>query len=169
MSSVPAALKPDTGKWVPLSERRRRQPWREYNSASKMKTCATNCSAARACIRLFDAMGAHEKRPSRGLHLLRGHMSLLCVGGASQPAFIKVVPNRLAPKTRIGELEWSRHGSVFFIAWLNGFQDRFVMLNGAQAMRPLPHFVEIFKLADANGMLGDPELAVARMRKLLAV
>jgi hypothetical protein len=38
--------------------------------------------------------------------------------------------------------------SVVFLAWLNGFQDHFVMLNGAQAMRPLPYFVEVFRLAD---------------------
>jgi hypothetical protein len=58
---------------------------------------------------------------------------------------------------------------VVFMAWLNGFQDHFVMLNGAQAMRPLPYFVKIFKLADANGLLRDPEMAIERMRKLLAM
>jgi Protein of unknown function (DUF993) len=58
---------------------------------------------------------------------------------------------------------------VVFMAWLNGFQDHFVMLNGAQAMRPLPYFVKIFKLADANDLLRDPEMAIDRMRKLLAM
>ncbi len=58
---------------------------------------------------------------------------------------------------------------VVFLAWLNGFQDHFVMLGGAQAMRPLPHFVEIFRQADACGLLRDPELAVARMKKLLTI
>ncbi len=58
---------------------------------------------------------------------------------------------------------------VVFLAWLNGFQDHFVMLGGAQAMRPLPYFTEIFERADRSGLLRDPELAVARMRKLLAV
>lgn len=58
---------------------------------------------------------------------------------------------------------------VVFLAWLNGFQDHFVMLNGAQAMRPLPYFVEVFRLADQCGLLRDPELAVERMKKLLAV
>jgi len=56
---------------------------------------------------------------------------------------------------------------VVFLAWLNGFQNHFVMLNGAQAMRPLPYFVEIFKLADGCGLLGDPDLAVERMGRLL--
>ena len=58
---------------------------------------------------------------------------------------------------------------VVFLAWLNGFQDHFVMIGGAQAMRPLPHFVELFKLADGCGLLRDPALASDRMRRLLAV
>ncbi|MCP4317858.1 MAG: dihydrodipicolinate synthase family protein [Hyphomicrobiales bacterium] len=56
---------------------------------------------------------------------------------------------------------------VVFLAWLNGFQDHFVMLNGAQAMRSLPYFVETFKLADQCGLFGDPDLAARRMRTLL--
>ncbi|MEM1388139.1 MAG: dihydrodipicolinate synthase family protein [Pseudomonadota bacterium] len=56
---------------------------------------------------------------------------------------------------------------VVFLAWLNGFQDHFVMLGGAQAMRPLPYFVESFKLADQNGLLRAPDQAQARMASLL--
>lgn len=58
---------------------------------------------------------------------------------------------------------------VVFLAWLNGFQDHFVMLGGAQAMRPLPYFTECFRLADQCGLLRNPDLAVDRMKKLLAV
>jgi hypothetical protein len=58
---------------------------------------------------------------------------------------------------------------VVFLAWLNAFQDHFVMLGGAQAMRPLPYFVEAFKRADQCGLLRDPEMAVKRMKTLLAV
>jgi hypothetical protein len=58
---------------------------------------------------------------------------------------------------------------VVFLAWLNGFQDHFVMLGGAQAMRPLPYFTEAFKLADGCGLLRDPELAVNRMKRLLSL
>ena len=43
------------------------------------------------------------------------------------------------------------------------------MLDGAQSMRPLPCFVDCFKLADRNGLLRDPELAVGRMKALLAL
>ncbi len=58
---------------------------------------------------------------------------------------------------------------IVFLAWLNGHQDHFVMVGGAQAMRPLPYFTEIFKLADQAGLLADPDLAVKRMKQLLAV
>lgn len=58
---------------------------------------------------------------------------------------------------------------IVFLAWLNGHQDHFVMVNGAQAMRPLRYFVECFKLADQAGLLRDPDLATSRMEKLLAV
>lgn len=58
---------------------------------------------------------------------------------------------------------------VVFLAWLNGFQHHFVMLNGAQAMRPLPYFTEVFRQADRCGLLRDPDMAVARMKRLLAV
>jgi Protein of unknown function (DUF993) len=58
---------------------------------------------------------------------------------------------------------------IVFLAWLNGHQDHFVMVGGAQSMRPLPYFVDIFKLADQAGLLRKPDLAVQRMKKLLAV
>ena len=58
---------------------------------------------------------------------------------------------------------------VVFLAWLNGFQDHFIMLNGHHAMRPLPYFTEIFRLADQNGLLREPDLAVHRMRSMMAM
>jgi hypothetical protein len=56
---------------------------------------------------------------------------------------------------------------IVFLAWLNGFQDHFIMVDGAQAMRPLQYFIDVFKLADQARLLRDPELAVARMKTLL--
>ncbi|ACZ89434.1 dihydrodipicolinate synthase family protein [Streptosporangium roseum] len=58
---------------------------------------------------------------------------------------------------------------IVFLAWLNGHQDAFCMVNGAQAARSLPHLSEVFRLADRAGLLADPGLAVSRMRSLLAV
>jgi hypothetical protein len=43
------------------------------------------------------------------------------------------------------------------------------MLGGQQAMRPLPYFCEIFRLADQAGLLSDPTLAVARMKSFLGL
>jgi len=36
-------------------------------------------------------------------------------------------------------------------------------------MRPLAYFADIMRLADQAGLLNDPDLAVSRMRQLLAV
>ncbi|UVC12596.1 dihydrodipicolinate synthase family protein (plasmid) [Rhizobium sp. TH2] len=58
---------------------------------------------------------------------------------------------------------------VVFLAWLNGFQNHFIMLNGAQAMRSLSYFTEVFTLADQCGLLRDGDLAIRRMRQLLAL
>ncbi|WP_431282394.1 dihydrodipicolinate synthase family protein [Humitalea sp. 24SJ18S-53] len=58
---------------------------------------------------------------------------------------------------------------VVFMAWLNGHQDHFVMVGGQQSTRSIQHFAELFRLADAAGLLSDPDRAVARMRSLLAV
>jgi hypothetical protein len=58
---------------------------------------------------------------------------------------------------------------IVFLAWLNGHQPHMTMLAGHQAMRALPYFVDVFKLADAANLLRQPELAVARMKTFLAV
>ena len=54
------------------------------------------------------------------------------------------------------------------MAWLNGHQDHFVMVGGQQSSRNILHLSELFRLADAAGLLEDPELACARMTQLLA-
>jgi hypothetical protein len=58
---------------------------------------------------------------------------------------------------------------VVFMAWLNGHQDHFVMVGGQQSARHVLHLAELFRLADAAGLLADPPLACARMKQLLAV
>jgi hypothetical protein len=58
---------------------------------------------------------------------------------------------------------------VVFMAWLNGHQDHFVMVGGQHSTRSLPHLVTLFKLADAAGLIEQPDLAAARMRTLLAL
>jgi hypothetical protein len=58
---------------------------------------------------------------------------------------------------------------VVFMAWLNGHQDHFTMVGGQQSTRSLPHFAELFRLADAAGLIERPDLAVRRMKTLLAL
>jgi hypothetical protein len=58
---------------------------------------------------------------------------------------------------------------VVFLAWLNGLQDHFLMIGGQESARSLLHLAELFRLADKARVLHDPELAAARMTKLLAV
>ena len=58
---------------------------------------------------------------------------------------------------------------VVFLAWLNGHQRHFSMAGGLQSSRGITHYARVFELADACGVLVDPELAVQRMRSLLAV
>lgn len=57
---------------------------------------------------------------------------------------------------------------IVFLAWLAGHQDGFAMVGGMHSARGLPHLAEAFRLADAAGLLPDPELAARRMRALLA-
>jgi hypothetical protein len=58
---------------------------------------------------------------------------------------------------------------VVFMAWLNGHQSHFTMVGGQQSTRSLQHFAELFRLADAANLLEHPELAVRRMKTLLAL
>lgn len=58
---------------------------------------------------------------------------------------------------------------IVFLAWLNGFQDHFAMIGGMQSARGIVHYADVFRMADAAGLLRDPELAVRRMTALCAV
>ena len=58
---------------------------------------------------------------------------------------------------------------VVFMAYLNGHQDHFTMVGGQESARSTLHLADIFRLADAAGLLRDPDLAVARMRCVLAL
>jgi hypothetical protein len=58
---------------------------------------------------------------------------------------------------------------VVFLAYLNGHQNHFLMVGGAESARSTTHLAELFVRADEAGLLRDPELAVARMRRVLAL
>jgi hypothetical protein len=57
---------------------------------------------------------------------------------------------------------------IVFLAWLADHQVGFTMVGGMQSARSLPHLGEALRLADAAGLLPDPDLAAHRWRVLLA-
>jgi Protein of unknown function (DUF993) len=56
---------------------------------------------------------------------------------------------------------------LVFLAYLNGYQQHFRMLQGQESARSIVHLAELFVLADKAQLLRDPELAVQRMRLVL--
>jgi len=58
---------------------------------------------------------------------------------------------------------------VVFMAWINGHQSHFTMVGGQQSTRSLVHLAELFRLADAAGLIEQPELAARRLQHLLAL
>jgi uncharacterized protein DUF993 len=58
---------------------------------------------------------------------------------------------------------------VVFLAYLNGHQDHFRMVGGLESGRSAVHLGELFVLADKAGLLRDAELAVDRVRHVMAL
>jgi Protein of unknown function (DUF993) len=58
---------------------------------------------------------------------------------------------------------------IAFLSWLNGWQSHFIMPGGFQSSREIAHYAEVFRLADKARLLAKPDLAVSRMRTLLAL
>jgi hypothetical protein len=58
---------------------------------------------------------------------------------------------------------------VVFMAYLNGHQDHFRMVGGLESGRSAVHLANIFVLADKAGLLRDAELAVDRIRPVMAL
>ncbi len=58
---------------------------------------------------------------------------------------------------------------IVFMAYLNGYQDHFRMVGGLESGRSAVHLAELFVLADSAGLLRDAELAVDRIRHVMAL
>lgn len=58
---------------------------------------------------------------------------------------------------------------LVFLAYLNGHQTHFRMVNGLESARSVVHLAELFVYADRARLLVDPELAIARMQPVLTV
>jgi hypothetical protein len=57
---------------------------------------------------------------------------------------------------------------VVFMAYLCGHQDHFTLVGGQESARSTLHLAELFRAADKAGLLSSPDLAVRRMRAVLA-
>ncbi|HTV74875.1 MAG TPA: dihydrodipicolinate synthase family protein [Candidatus Acidoferrales bacterium] len=57
---------------------------------------------------------------------------------------------------------------VVFLAYLNGHQNHFRMIGGLEGARSIVHLAELFRLADAAGVITDLDRAMDRMRRVLA-
>jgi hypothetical protein len=57
---------------------------------------------------------------------------------------------------------------MVFMAYLCGHQDHFTMIGGQESTRSTQHLAELFRLADAAGLLADQDKAAARMRTVMA-
>jgi len=62
---------------------------------------------------------------------------------------------------------YSYKTGIVFLAYVNGHQVHFRMIGGKESARSLPHLAELYRLADAAGLLLDADLAADRMRRLL--
>jgi dihydrodipicolinate synthase/N-acetylneuraminate lyase len=56
---------------------------------------------------------------------------------------------------------------IAFLAWLSGFQTGFTMVGGLQSTRSVVHLAQTARLADAAGLLPDPDMAARRLRCFL--
>ncbi|RKR88710.1 uncharacterized protein DUF993 [Micromonospora pisi] len=56
---------------------------------------------------------------------------------------------------------------IVFLAWLAGHQEHFTMVGGLHSGRSPRHLIELFRLADAAGLLPDAGLAAHRARAWL--
>jgi hypothetical protein len=55
-----------------------------------------------------------------------------------------------------------------FLAYLNGHQNHFRMVGGLESGRSVAHLCQLLMLADQAGVIGDPDLAIRRMKHFLA-
>ena len=106
-----------------------------------------------------------------GLSLNQATVNKLSVAGAVDLCVRHDIP-AIGPTVPLSRLifeapTYCYKTGVAFLAWLNGLQPRFSMLDGFERRRPAEHLVRVFELAAAAGALTDPDLAVSRMRAFL--
>ena len=96
--------------------------------------------------------------------------ALVKLGAGDRAGYDAILAPTVALSRKIFEAPTQYYkAGIVFLAWLNGFQDHFAMVGGMQSARSILHYADVFRLADAAGLLRDPDLACARMRHLCAV
>ena len=94
--------------------------------------------------------------------------ALDAISGGDEDRFHKILAPTVPLSRHIFKSPTSYYKTgVVFMAWLNGHQEHFVMVGGQQSARSILHLAELFRLADASGLLVDPEMASSRMRAFL--
>ncbi len=93
--------------------------------------------------------------------------ALRCLGAGDVAGYRARLAPTVALSRRIFEAPTQYYKSgIVLLAWLNGFQRHFVMIGGLHSARGIVHYADVFRRADACGLLRDPERAAARMRAL---
>jgi uncharacterized protein DUF993 len=91
------------------------------------------------------------------------------LGAGDRPGYEAILAPTVPLSRKIFEAPTQYYkAGVVFLAWLNGFQDHFIMLGAMQSARAVAHYAEVFRLADKAALLVDPERACGRMKALLA-
>lgn len=81
------------------------------------------------------------------------------------PAYDRIfAPTVTFARHLFGTPTWFYKTGIVFLSWLNGHQDHFTMIGGAQSGRSPAHLSTLVRLADEAGLLPDAELAAARAR-----
>jgi hypothetical protein len=94
--------------------------------------------------------------------------ALSALGSGDQRSYRNIFGPTVPLSRRIFEAPTQYYkAGIVFLAWLNGFQSHFTMLDGMQSARGILHYADIFRLADQAGLLRDQGLAVDRMTILL--
>jgi len=94
--------------------------------------------------------------------------ALLKLGAGDRAGYDSILAPTVPLSRKIFEAPTQYYkAGIVFLAWLNGFQDHFIMLGAMQSARAILHYADVFRLADKAALIVDPELACRRMKALL--
>ena len=95
--------------------------------------------------------------------------ALACLARGETDAYARLLAPTVPLSRHIfGEPTRFYKAGLVFLAYLNGHQEHFHLLAGLERERDILHYAELFRLAHAAGVLGDPVGAYERFRPLLA-